>query len=476
MSFRFTRRQAAAAALSPAFLKAAAQRETQKPNLVLVLSDDHTAEFTGCYGNPTIRTPNLDRFAAEGMRLDRFICAAPQCVPSRATFLTGMSPVAANMGRFSAPLPARIKTLPEYLRPAGYFTGIVGRNFHLDGSPQGPVSGPVYRKHNLQTFQRRADFLDVTESVPRTLTKIGEFFDKKPKDAPYFLWVNFRDPHHPWDASALTPPHDASKLRVPAYLPDLPGVRQDLRRYYDEIGRMDGDFRSVLDLLTQRSSADNTLVLFLGDNGFPFPHGKGSLYDPGLHVPALARWPGRIRPGSSTPALVSGEDVTPTFLDAAGVPAPAEISGRSFLPLLTGRADHIRDYVFAQRLTHGNRPFKEGTTTHTFDLSRAARSARYKLIYNCTPHMQYSPVDSYTEKSWVEMTDEHLWGRLGAKFDRAYFGARPVMELYDLDRDPAELENLAGRPELAQVQRELTVALQEKMILDQDFLPLPLNE
>jgi arylsulfatase A-like enzyme len=279
-----------------------------------------------------------------------------------------------------------------------------------------------------------------------------------------------------WDADALKPPHDAARLKVPSWLPDLPGVRADLRRYYDEVGRLDGDFRLVLDLLARRTGDDNTLILFLGDNGCAFPHGKGTLYDPGLNVPALARWPGRIRAGSASSALVSGEDVTPTFLEAAGLPVPETVTGKSALPLLTGRAERIQDHVFAQRLVHGSRPFRAGVTTHSFDLSRAVRSARYKLIYNCTPHVPYSPVDSYTEKSWLEMTDEQLWGRLPARFGRAYFAARQVFELYDLQRDPDEFDNLAGRPEVAAVERALTVALQEKMILDQDFLPLPLNE
>jgi arylsulfatase A-like enzyme len=473
MASKLTRRSAVRAALAPAVLSAQARR---RPNLVLILSDDHAAEFTGCYGNPVVRTPNLDRFAGEGMRLQRFFCAAPQCVPSRTAFLTGLSPVAANMGRFSAALPSRIRTLPEYLKPAGYFSGIVGRNFHLDGSPNGKVSGPLYRKYGLQTFHRRADFVDVSDGVPRTLAKIAEFFDKRPEGVPYFLWVNFRDPHHPWDDGALKPGHEASRLPVPRYLPDLPGVREDLRRYYDEVGRCDQDFPKVLDLLARRAGDDNTFILFLGDNGVPLPHGKGSLYDPGLHVPALARWKGRIQPGAAAPGLVSGEDVTPTFLDAAGVTPPPELTGRSFLPLLTGQAPKVREHVFAARLTHGNRPFREGTTTHTFDLSRMVRSERYKLIYNCTPQMRYSPVDSYNDRSWVEITDAHLWGRLEARFDRAYFGARPVSELYDLERDPAEMENLAGKPELASVERALTEALQEKMIVDQDFLPLPLNE
>lgn len=454
----------------------AAQQPARKPNLVLILSDDHTAEFMGCYGNPTIRTPNLDRFAAEGMRLDRFFCAAPQCVPSRATFLTGMSPVACNMGRFSAALPARIPSLPDLLKQAGYYRGIVGRNHHLDGSPNGPVSGPIYAKHQLSTFARRVDFLDVSNDVPRTLQKMDEFFGKRPAGAPFFLWLNFRDPHHEWDNGALTPGHDPAKLRVPGYLPDLPGVREDLRRYYDEVGRLDQDFQKALDVIERHAGNEETLILFLGDNGFPMPHGKGSLYDPGVHVPAIARWKGRIAQGSSSKALISGEDVTPTFLEAAGVSIPKEMSGQSFLGLLTGRANAHREHVFAQRLTHGNRPMQEATTTHTFDQSRMVRDARYKLIYNCTPHMTYSPVDSYTERSWLEMTDEHLWGRLDARFDQAYYRPRPVLELYDLERDPNEFDNLAGKPELRDVQRRLTVKLHEKMILDQDYLPLPLNE
>ena len=472
MPIRLTRRQAASAVLAPKLMAQSAPR----PNLVLVLSDDHSAEFTGCYGNRVIRTTNLDRFASEGMRFARMFTSAPQCVPSRASFMTGRSPVAVNMGRFSAPLPANVKTLPEYLRQAGYFTGIVGRNFHLDGSPGGAVSGPIYRQHNLQTFRRRVDYLDVSDDVPRTLQRIGDFLDKKPSASPYFLWINFRDPHHPWDDNAFQPPHDPAKLPIPGYLPDLPGVRGDLRRYYDEIGRCDLDFQKVLNLLASRNAAENTLILFVGDNGAPLPHGKGSLYDPGLHVPCMARWPGRIRAGAVSDALLSGEDIAPTFIDAAGLTTPEEMSGQSFLPVLTGGAASIREYIFGARLTHGNRPFKEGTTTHTFDLSRCVRSNRYKLIYNCTPQMRYSPVDIYTEKLWLEMTDEHLWGRLDPKLDRTYFGARPVMELYDLQSDPFEMTNLAGNRELAGVQRALTVALQEKMILDQDFLPLPLNE
>ena len=471
MPLNLTRRQMSAT-LAPVFLGAA---QPERPNLLMILSDDHSAEFLGASGNPVIQTPNLDRFASQGIRCTRMFTAAPQCVPSRTAFLTGRSPVAARMGRFTAPLPADVRTFAEDLREAGYFTGVCRRQHHLDGAAGGRVSGPIFRKHGLETFQRRLDYVDISPPG-QTVARVTDFFDRKPAGKPFFLWVNFNDPHHPWDSNAIPRPHDRKRIPVPAYLPDLPGVREDLGRYYDEIARMDGEFQSVLDILERRGFAENTLVLFMGDNGFAFPHGKGTLYDPGLNVPCLARWPGRVRPGSLGDALLSGEDVGPTFLEAAGLPVPKIMSGQSFLPLLRGQAGPRREHVFAARLTHGSRPFKEGTTTHTFDLSRMARSGRYKLIYNCTPHMPYSPVDSYNERSWVEITDTHMWGRLDSKFDRHYFGARPVLELYDLENDPAEMHNLAGRPELASVERKLTEALQEKMILDWDFLPLPLNE
>jgi arylsulfatase A-like enzyme len=463
-------RRSLAAGLAP--LAAAAQ--AARPNIVLILSDDHTKFFAGCYGNESIATPNLDRFAAAGMKFNNFFCAAPQCVPSRTAYLTGRSPVAARMGRFTSPLPPDVITLPELLRAqAGYFTGICRRQFHLDGAP-GPNSKAVYEKYNLQTFDKRVDFLD--RASPRAMTekRVNEFFDKRPANRPYFLWVNFDDPHFPWDN--IPNGINAQKLRVPGFLPDLPGVREDLRRYYDEVQRVDGEFQLTLDTIRKRAGLDNTIVLFAGDNGFPFPHGKGSLYDPGLNVPFLINWAGKVPPGSVCDDLISGEDYAPTMLAAAGLePAPG-MSGQSFLGKLTGGSFQARRHVFAQRLTHGSRPFGEGTTTHTFDLSRMARSRRYKLIYNCTPQQKYSPVDSYNEASWKEMSDENAWGRLESKFSRAYFPhARAVFELYDLEKDPHEMQNLAGAPELAAVERELKLALQEKMILDYDFLPLPLT-
>lgn len=469
-----TRRDFAAGALA-----AAAQAQTQAlPNLVLILSDDHSYPYLGCYGHPDLRTPNLDRFAAGGMRFDRAFQAAPQCVPSRTALLTGRSPVSARMGRFNSPLPADVVTLPELLREKkDYFTGVCRRWFHLDGSGRpGPINSDIFARNGSLTWEKRIDFIDRTGDRAKTGDVVNQFLDKKPAGKPFFLWVNFSDPHHPWDR-AKEGGYDPAKLTLPKQLPDLPGVRDDVARYYDEITRMDSEFQSVLDVLEARGFADSTLVVFMGDNGMAFPHGKGSLYDPGLQVPMLARWTGRIKPGSISTDLISGEDITPTFLDAAGLSTVKPMSGRSFLKHLTGQSYPARKYIFGARLHHGSAAFTPTTKANTFDLSRCVRSATHKLIYNCTPQMEYAPVDSAGGPGWTQMTAAHQEGKLPEAFDRAYFQRpRPVFELYDLAADPREFNNLAGKPELAELEKELKVALQEKMITDYDYLPLPLGE
>ncbi len=162
------------------------------PNILFVLSDDHSHPFIHCYGREEMKTPNLDRFAAEGIMFRRMFTGAPQCVPSRATIMTGRSPVACRITRFSSPLPRDEITFPEILRKdAGYFVGCCGRTYHLDGSGRGPeASAKVFDAHHLVTFKDRFDYVDASgqDNVP---AKMNEFFDQRPKDKPYFLWVGF---------------------------------------------------------------------------------------------------------------------------------------------------------------------------------------------------------------------------------------------------------------------------------------------
>lgn len=444
-----------------------------KPNILFVLSDDHSYPFLSCYGDTNVRTPTLDRLAAEGMKFHRLFTVAPQCVPSRAGYLTGRSAVAARMTRFSSPLPRDEITFPELLREkAGYFTGIAGRSYHLDGSGGNASTaiGALSAKHGMRTFEQRVDYLR-QGSDPEAIVQMREFLEKKPQDKPFCLWLNFSDPHHPWTPPASDRP-DPATLKLPAHWPDLPGVREQLADYCGEVNRVDRSMKAVLDLLAERGLAENTLVIFAGDNGAALPHGKGSLYDPGANVPLVIRWPGVIKPGGESRALLSGEDIAPTILAASGLPPGPKMSGQNFLPLLRGDSTYTpRRHVFVERGPHGSAPVTVAMRNSGYDLSR---SDRYKFIYNCTPWLAYAPVDSSGGAGWTQMTAANEQGKLPTGLRNTYFTTpRPVYELYDLDADPSELNNLSGHPALRSVELELRTALAEKMILDFDYLPLP---
>lgn len=449
----------------------AAAKEPAHPNILLVLSDDHSAAHVGCYGNADIKTPNLDRFAGEGMRCDRAYVACPQCVPSRAAIMSGRSPVAIQMTRFSAPLPADVKIFPELLRADGYFAGVAGRNYHLDGYYLPEESKRVFDEHGLRTIAGRLDYAKIAGKREEMLGQYREFLDKIPRGKPFVLQLCFSDPHRPLDQNAIPRPHDPAKLKLPAHYPDTKLVRDDFARYYDEISRFDSDFGQVLAELGKRGLADNTLVVFMGDNGASQLRGKGTLYDFGVHVPLIARWPGKIKPGSTTAELISGEDLAPTFLEAARASVPREMTGKSFLKLLRGEPYAGREYVFSERGAHGTGLL---TGTEPFDLGRCVIGKRYKLIYNALWQLPYSPVDFHGGPMWKEIQQMNRDGQLPAELSKLYFPPqRAMFELFDLQTDPAEMHNLAGSPEVEAIERELKAALQEWMILQRDFLPLP---
>ena len=466
---------ALALALAPFVASAAPAAVAARPNILFVLSDDHSYPFLSCYGDANVRTPALDRLAAEGMKFHRFFTVAPQCVPSRAGYLTGRSAVAARMTRFSSPLPRDEVTFLELLRSqGGYYTGIAGRSYHLDGSARaaGTEVGRLMDRHGLRTFEQRVDYLRSGSDV-QAIEQMTEFLGRVPTGKPFALWLNFSDPHHVWNAPASFRP-DPAALKLPAHWPDLPGVREQLADYCAEVNRVDASMKLVLDQLAARGLAATTLVIFAGDNGAALPHGKGSLYDPGSNVPFVVRWPGVLKPGGESRTLLSGEDVAPTLLAAAGLPPGPKMSGQSFLPLLKGETYTPRRHIFVERGPHGSTPVTAAIRSSSYDLGRAVRSDRYKLIYNCTPWIPYSPVDSAGGAGWREMIAANEQGRLSAGLRATYFTTpRPVYELYDLEADPSELNNLSGSPALREVEHNLRVALTEKMILDFDYLPLP---
>lgn len=448
-----------------------ARAQATRPNILVVLSDDHSAPHVGCYGTPDIKTPNLDRLAAEGMRFDRAYVACPQCVPSRAAMMSGRSPVGIAMTRFSAPLPADVLTYPEVLRQAGYYTGVAGRTYHLDGAYDVPESKAVFDRHNLRTFPQRLDYVK-SGGRPAMLPQFNEFLDQVPAGRPWFLQLCSPDPHRELDRNAIATPHDPAKLKLPAHYPDTELVRDDFARYYDEISRFDGDVGRILEVLAERGLTNSTLVLMMGDNGASQLRGKGTLYEFGVHVPLIIRWPGVVKPGSASAELVSGEDLAPTLLAAAGLAAPKTMTGRSFAALLRGQPYTGRRYVFAERGAHGS---GLPTNSAAFDLGRCVISARHKLIYNATWQLPYSPVDFGGEPFWKDLQQRHAAGKLSPEHARVYFSpTRPMFELFDLERDPREFDNLSGRPEAAAIEQELKAALQEWMILERDYLPLPI--
>jgi N-sulfoglucosamine sulfohydrolase len=460
------------AALNRAFAQdSTTKSNNDKPNILFILSDDHSVPHLGCYGDPNIKTPNLDKLAAEGMRFERTYTTAPQCVPSRASLMTGRSAVDIRMTRFSAPLPRDIVAFPELLRRDGYYTGLCGRTFHLDGSGSLPeASEKVFDKYKLRTFHDRVDWIG-SGNFAQNPQNLRTFLGRVPKGKSFFLQVGYSDPHRTFTAKAYEP--DPESLKIPPNLPDTPLVRKDLAGYYGEIQHLDEEIGKLLAVLDENNLKNNTIVAFMGDNGAALLRGKGTLYEYGLKVPLIVRWPGRVKPGTKSDALISGEDLAPTFLDAAGLGTPKEMTGVSFLNALSGKQFQQRKYAFAERGAHGS-GLPRGTGP--FDLGRCVITSRYKFIYNALWQLPYSPVDFAGGAMWKDLQKRHETGTLDAMFSKAFFAEqRPMFELFDLQEDPHEFNNLIGKPATAGVEQDLKAAMQEWMILNQDYLPLPVT-
>ena len=458
-------------ALSPISLMAQKKVKTQPPNIVFLVSDDHSAPFLRCYGYPDIKTPNIDKLAAEGILYRKAYTTAPQCVLSRAGLMTGRNTLDIQMTRFSAPLTADIPSYPELLRKAGYHTGILGRNFHLDGNRRVPETVAILEKYGLETFKNRVDYLKVTGNSDSIFAQYNEFLDLAPKDKPFFVQVGYSDPHRIFNAKTFEP--DPTKITVPELWPDTKLLREDFAAYLGEIQRLDFEVGKVLDDLKRRGLDKNTLVVFIGDNGGALLRGKGTLYNIGLNVPLIMRHPGLIKPGQVSNTLITGEDIAPTFLTVAGTEIPKTITGKSLTPTFQQPTYEAHEYIFAVRGAHGQSlPYN----TADFDLGRTIFSKKYKLIYNALWQLPYYPVDFAAQPFWLQLTQQHIEGKLDPKYDKLLFADRRKMfELYDEEQDPNEFNNLSGQPQVKEIEQQLKTKLQEWMILNRDYLPLPIE-
>lgn len=408
------------------------------PNIVFLISDDHTAADLGCYGNAHVRTPNLDKLAADGVRFAKCFVSSPQCSPNRSSLFTGCAPHTTSTSRLHTPMPPWEPTFLEQLKERGYFTG-------------------GFRKvHQGNEFNSRFDFYSANKN-----TRFEAYFDKLPAGQPFFLHVGFTDPHRPYTKGAATPPHDPAKVRLPPFLPDSPEVREDLALYHDFISRMDSECGTLLRLLEARGLTGNTVVFFTGDNGMPFPGAKGTCYDPGIHVPLIVKWPGVTKPGTVKHELIGHVDLPATWVEIAGASVSRKMQGKSMLGLLRGGQYQAREAVFSERNWHDN-----------FDPIRAVRTERYKLIFNAAPHFPYRPAwDLEGSPSWRSYQDMSRRGALRPHHLRLLQPARATVEMYDLANDPDEFNNIAADPAHAAAKQDLLKRLSDWMHQTYDYLP-----
>lgn len=420
---------------------AASDTTAAPPNIVVFIADDAGWNDSGAYGNTAIETPHIDRLAAEGLKVERAFLTIAQCSPSRISILTGLYPHQSGAEDLHMPLPEDRRIVPSYLQEAGYFTG------HMKKTHYGEHANAQFNWYDAVEARGFAEAM-------------GDFLNEAGR-RPFFLWVGFSDPHRAYGEAPEV--HEAAEVRhVPAQLVDDAATRADLARYYDEIARMDGNIGQMLDTLAARGLRENTLVVYLSDNGMPFPRAKGTAYDAGIRTPLVFSWPAVIDSGAVYDSgLVSALDLAPTWLDLAGVAVPDQMEGESLRGLLVSPGSHEgRAYVFAERNWHD-------CDEHI----RAVRTERYKLIRNeaYTALPLCTAADIGGSPSWHSLLRLKEEGKLTPEQRRLFEAPRARVELYDLEEDPGEFVNLASDPAHSEVLRELATVLETWMEETGDF-------
>jgi N-sulfoglucosamine sulfohydrolase len=420
-------------------------QEETRPNILLCIADDQSWIHTGRAGCAAVRTPNFDRIAREGVYFPRAFCAAPTCTASRAGLLTGQAfcrlQESANLW---STLRASIPTYPDLLEKAGYAVG----HWRKAWGPGNVNAGGRTRNPAGPTFPNLPAFLETVKPAQ-----------------PFCFWLGTSDPHRPYVAG-FSKDIARDKIEVPPYFPDTGIVRDDIADYLAEIERWDRELGEAFALLEQKGLWDNTLIVITSDNGMPFPRCKANCYDYGARMPLAIRWPKRIPGGREITDLVSSTDLAPTFLEAAGLRPGAEMTGRSLLPLLTGgkqgRVERSRNQVFYGRERHA-----DVRANHESYPVRALRTEDFLYLRNFFPERwpagdapNFGDIDGGPTKNYLldnrhRSTVRQLAARATDK--------RPAEELYDVVRDPYQLQNVAERPEYAATRRRLAEELAQIM-------------
>jgi N-sulfoglucosamine sulfohydrolase len=466
----------ALALLAPALaavLPASARPAPARPNIVMIVADDHGTDALGCYGNPVVRTPHLDALAADGTRFTHAFCTTASCSPSRSVILSGqqnhrngMYGLQHDHHHFQS--FDGVKGLPVLLGGAGYRTARIGK-FHV-----APES--VYAFQTVLSAGAANDPATIGRSPVEMAARTRGFIED-PDPRPFFLYFASDDPHR---ANAVLPDgrptfdtypepnsfgnrpagypgidpvrYRPADVRVPAHLPDTPASRAELAEYYQAVSRLDQGVGRLIALLKAAGQYEHTLILYLSDNGAAFPGAKTTLYEPGMRLPLIVRAPGRRQPGAVQDAMVTWADLTPTLLDVAGAaPDPARFDGRSFRAGLDGARLPGWDTVFASHTFH------EVTLYYPM---RVVRTRRHKLIVNLASELPFPfALDLVKSPTWISAT--RAGGRTYGRRTLDAFLHRPRFELYDLEQDPDEVTNLAESPAHAELRDTLVSRLQE---------------
>jgi arylsulfatase A-like enzyme len=437
-----------------------------RPNILFAIADDWGWPHAGAYGDAVVQTPAFDQIAREGVLFENAFVSAPSCTPSRNAILTGQYHWRLGWGgNLHSRLDIKHQTYPHRLEANGYFTGHwrkswgPGKVDNWDDHPQGHPAGKKYNGFD-------------------------QFLEDWPRDQPFCFWLGSSDPHRPYEVgSGRKRGMDLSQVHLFPHFPDHEIVRSDIADYYYEVERFDHDVAEAMGKLELLGLLDNTIVVMTGDHGMPFPRCKANLYDCGTHVPMAVRWPAVIQSGRVVTDFVSTTDLAPTFLEAADVAIPAEMTGRSWMPLLTslesGRIEPQRDHVLTGKERHV--PAQEAPDSGGTPM-RSIRTDQFLLIHNYRPdrwpagtpnfNQAYIPgcwladCDNGPTKTFLvehqDRDDEHR------KYYELSFGKRPEFELYNLANDPDQLMNVSGAAEYASIESELLRRLDDGLLSSED--------
>lgn len=424
--------------------------QAQTPNILLITADDMDYNSIGVNGCTVEEiSPNIDRLASEGIRFTNAHVTVAVCEPSRGVIGTGQYPNNSGIVGFY-PAEGDIPTLAEELKSSkNYFNGIMGKVKH---------STPKEVEKYVWDFNKDSNELASGRSPRLYKENFKKFIQQaKSQDRPFFMMANSNDPHRPFFVD--TPNYERNgrqrpsriykpeEIVVPGFLHDLPKVREELAAYFSSVKRCDDTVGALLEALEEEGIKENTIVVFLSDNGMAFPFAKSNVYYQSTRTPFIVRWAGEIKAGKvEDKQMVSMVDLMPTLLDAVGVDVPEECDGRSFLSILKGKKQNNRDLVF----THYN----ESSATKCFPM-RAVQSEDYLYIFNpwAVGGRQYK-TSSVNGKSFEAMkeagvTDTEIQERVDFCLNRT------VLEFYDLKEDPNGLNNLAGNADFAKKQENL---------------------